>query len=358
MTAVQSEVSRQATESVPPPSAATSRTARKAYLVLAFVTLAGVGAYFGYGFLKGNQANTDNAQLESDVVPLAPRVAGPIAKLHVVDNQTVQAGELIAEIDPRDYEIKVAQAQADLEAAKAQAETSASHDGAARPNAAAVAAAGAALARAEAEARKAEVDLTRSRSLKAQSAITAVELENAQNAAEKARAAREQAQAQLQVAEEQHGFAEAKVKSAEAALDQAKAQLEYTKIYAPRAGTLSKIAVQEGQIVAAGQTLAQLVSSDTYIVANFKETQIGRMQAGQRAEIEVDAFPGKRLEGRVESLSAATGARFSLLPPDNASGNFVKVVQRVPVKIRLEQASVGDTPLKAGLSADVTVYFK
>lgn len=327
---------------------------KRAYLILGIVTLVVLASYFAYGLITGNQASTDNAQLEADIVPLASKVGGTLLHLHVKDNQTVKKGDLIAEIDPRDATIRVAQLAADLEAARAQAETSSSKNG----NAAQVAAARAALSRADTDFHKAETDFARSQNLKTQNAISAVEFENAQNLVDRFRAARDQANAQLKVAEEQHGFATAKVKSAEAAAEQAEAQLEYTRIYAPRDGILSKIAVQEGQIVAAGQTITLLVDRQSFVVANFKETQIGRMQIGQKAEISVDAFPGHPIQGKVESLAAATGARFSLLPPDNASGNFVKVVQRVPVRIQLEGKEAQELALKAGLSAEVTVYLK
>jgi membrane fusion protein (multidrug efflux system) len=339
------------------PKRAARRKGRRAYMILGAVVLIGAGAYFGIGLATADQVSTDDAQLEADVVPLALKVGGPILALHVRDNQTVKKGDVLAEIDPRDYQIRVAQAEADLEAARAQAATEGPSAGS-RPNTAQVASARAALARTDAELRKADADLKRAKALQAQNAITAVELENAQNATDKARAARDQAAAQLKYTEEQHGFAEAKVKSAQALLEQAKAQLDYTKLVAPRDGTLSKVAVQEGQIVQPGQTIAQLVSEEPFVVANFKETQIGRMREGQHAEIEVDAYPGRKLGGKVESLSAATGARFSLLPPDNASGNFVKVVQRVPVKILLEKPEGAPVALRAGLSADVTVHLK
>ena len=328
----------------------------RAYIALASVVVIGLGAYFGYGWYANNQASTDDAQVEADVVPIASRVGGQMLHVYVTDNQAVKKGDKIADIDPRDYEIKIAQAEGDFEAAEAIAEAAVSKGGA-PVNVAQVESAKAASARAVAELRKAEADLARAKKLKSERAITAVEYENAVNTADKARAAADQAAAQTKMAEEQHGVAAAKVKSAQAALDQARAQLDYTKIVAPRDGTLSKVAVQEGQLVAPGQMLAQLVDNQTYLVANFKETQVGRMRAGQRVELEIDAFPGRRFEGKVESLAAATGARFSLLPPDNASGNFVKVVQRVPVKISWENAPK-DVPFKAGLSADATVYFK
>jgi membrane fusion protein (multidrug efflux system) len=143
---------------------------------------------------------------------------------------------------------------------------------------------------------------------------------------------------------------------AESALALARLQLGYTKVVAVEDGLVTKLSVQAGQMIQIGQPLAELVPDRTYVVANFKETQIGRMRPGQTARIHIDAFPGVDLDGRVESLSGGTGARFSLLPPDNASGNFVKVVQRVPVRIAWNRRP--DLPLQAGLSTDVTVYVR
>jgi membrane fusion protein (multidrug efflux system) len=161
--------------------------------------------------------------------------------------------------------------------------------------------------------------------------------------------------AQVAAARANSELARANAAAAEVALKLAKVQLSYARIDAPADGRLSRLAVHEGQQIQVGQQVVALVPAATYVVANFKETQVGAMHPGQRAEITIDAFPGLRFEGRVESTSPGTGARFSLLPPDNASGNFVKVVQRVPVKISWAQLPA-DVALAAGLSADVTVF--
>jgi membrane fusion protein (multidrug efflux system) len=145
------------------------------------------------------------------------------------------------------------------------------------------------------------------------------------------------------------------VRSSEAQLDLARLQLSHTKITAPVDGLAARLSIHEGQLVGVGQQVLSLVPVATYVVANFKETQIGRMHPGQLAEIEVDAFPGRKLSGRVESLSGGTGTSFSLLPADNASGNFVKVVQRIPVRITWENLPP-DLVFRAGMSADVTVH--
>ena len=160
----------------------------------------------------------------------------------------------------------------------------------------------------------------------------------------------------IAVAKAQATLAHARVKSATAALELAKLQLSYTRIEAPADGIVSRLSVHVGQLVQPGQPIAEFVPTATYVVANFKETQIARIKAGDRAVVELDAFPGREFEGTVESLSAATGARFSLIPPDNASGNFVKVVQRVPVRVHWK-GDPGDI-MRAGLSAEVTVHVK
>jgi membrane fusion protein (multidrug efflux system) len=162
--------------------------------------------------------------------------------------------------------------------------------------------------------------------------------------------------AQIAVARSQAALAHARVKSAEAQLTLAKLQLSYTKLVSPEDGFVSKLSAHEGQLLSPGQPVAELVPRAAYVVANFKETQIGEMRSGQKAEVSVDAF-GRTLEGQVDSLSGGTGARFSLLPPDNATGNFVKVVQRVPVRIKLLNIPSG-TEMRAGLSVDVTVHVK
>lgn len=146
------------------------------------------------------------------------------------------------------------------------------------------------------------------------------------------------------------------MRSAQASVRLAQLQLSYTNVTAPEDGVVSKLGAHEGQIIQVGQPLVELVPFQTYLIANFKETQSGRMRPGQRAKIKLDAYPGSTFEARVESLSGGTGARFALIPADNASGNFVKVVQRVPV--RLAWVKPPDVPLAAGFSADVTVYTK
>lgn len=392
-----------------PETAAPRRRDRKPFLILGGVILLFGAAAGVYLLATANQESTDDAQVEADVVPIAARVNGQIAKRLVEDNQRVKKGDLLIQIDDADYAARVAQTAAELDTARAQAAAAdaqvqvveasakgglqsarASYSGSSLgvANAAAqLAAAKAGLERAKAEARKGELDLQRTKQLVAANALPQERLDNAQVAHDASQAVLAQAQAQVAAAQEMQRFAgtrvdeargrldqstpiiaqigsakanadvaHARIKVAEATLTLARLQLGYTKVTAVEDGLVTKLSVQPGQMIQIGQPLAELVPDRTYVVANFKETEIGRMRPGQPARIRIDAFPGVELEGRVESLSGGTGARFSLLPPDNASGNFVKVVQRIPVRIAWTRRP--DLPLQAGLSTDVTVYVR
>ena len=248
-----------------------------------------------------------------------------------------------------------------------------------------IAAARANLIRAQADVNKSELDLERARELRKVNALPQERLDNADAAAQSARAAVTQAQAQLAAADEQKRAAQSRVFEAQGRLEQstpisaqiatahanaalqharvdaakasqflARLDVFFTTVVAPADGLASSLTAREGMLVMPGQMLTRVVPTTTYVVANFKETQVGRMKVGDSAEIEVDAFPHKKFEGKVESISGGTGASFALIPPDNASGNFVKVVQRVPVRIAFANLP-SDVKMRAGLSADVTV---
>jgi membrane fusion protein (multidrug efflux system) len=380
---------------------------RRPFLILgvvAVLVLAGIGIYH---MVTAGREGTDDAQVTADMVPIGTRVAGVVARVEVQENQRVKKGDPLVTIDRADYlahqqqaaaELATAQAQAQVAEAQVQIVEATSRGGFASARAALtgstvgvsgadaqLAVARAALARAQSDAHKAELDLNRAQDLRRADAVTQERLDATQAAFDSARAALAQAQAQVTMAEESRRGAEsrvgeargrvsqsapiepqiaaaragadlahARVRSAEAALALANLQLDYTRIVAPADGVASKLMVHDGQLVTVGQPVVELVPATTYVIANFKETQVGRMRPGQRAEVEVDAFPGQKLEGRVESLSGGTGASFSLLPADNATGNFVKVVQRVPVRIAWVKP-YSDVALRAGLSADVTV---
>jgi membrane fusion protein (multidrug efflux system) len=381
---------------------------RRPYFMLGIAVCLVVGGYALFHLLAAGRENTDDAQVGTDMVPIAARVGGLVLEVPVNDHAAVKTGDLIARLDPADYEAKVLQADADLRAARAQADAAdaqmrivaassrgglSSARAALSGSAASVAgadaqieAAKAALAHAEADAHKADVDLKRAESLGKVDAIPHAQVESMASAAAVANAAVAQARAQLVAAEEGKRLAQARIgeaagrveqstpvdaqlavvkanadlahariAAAEAQLAQARLNLSYTQVRAPRDGHISKLGVHAGQLVVASQTVTNLLPTETYVVANFKETQVGQMRPGQRAEISVDALHGRTFHGKVESVAHGTGAQFSLLPPDNASGNFVKVVQRVPVKLVWSDVPPGLT-LEAGLSADVTVF--
>ncbi len=390
-----------------PAAAPAARKSRRPYLILAAVVGVAFAIYGVVTFVTRGRESTDDAQIDADVVVISSRASGAVLHLHVADNQPVKKGDLLVEIDPADLAARARQAEAELAAARAQAQaadaqvaiveaTSRGGLSAARAQLsgsatsvqsadAQIESARAALTRAQTEATQADTDLARAESLLKDQAIPRAQVDSARSTAQAAHAAVAQAQAQLasaqdlkqtaqtriaesaarveqsapvdaQLASARAGadLAHARADAAEAALALAKLQLSYTRIEAATDGVLSRLAVREGQLVQAGQQIVSIVPNGTYVVANFKETQVGAMRAGQRVEIELDAYPGRTFQGKVDSTSPGTGARFSMLPPDNASGNFVKVVQRVPVKIAWVDVPA-DVKLSAGLSADVTV---
>jgi membrane fusion protein (multidrug efflux system) len=381
---------------------------RRPFLVLAGVVLVGLAGLATYAFLTAGRESTDDAQVAADVVTVSARVGGVVLDVAIQENQNVKPGDVIAQIDDREYVAKVQQAEADLESARAQSAqadaqvaivTANSKGGLSSARAAysgssvglasadaEVAAARARLVGAQAEARQTESALKRAQELSKADAIAPAALDAAVAARDGAQAAVAQAEAQIAAAEEAKRAALARISEAagrvaqsepiaaqiaaatanaelararigksQAELDLAKLSLSYTKIVAPNAGVASQLSVRKGQLVAPGTPLVQIVPNETYVVANFKETQLSSMHVGQRAKVEIDAYPHREFEGKVSSMSSGTGASFALLPADNASGNFVKVVQRVPVRITWVNPP-SDVALRAGLSVDATVY--
>jgi membrane fusion protein (multidrug efflux system) len=267
-----------------------------------------------------------------------------VAEVLVAENAQARKGDVHLRIDDADYQVRVRQAEADLETARAQIAAADAQVRAAR----------ASVSRSDAEAEKARLDLRRAQELQEGGAIAPERFDASRISSETAQAGAGANKAQYAAALANADLSRARAKAAEAALDLARLQLSYTVVRAPDDGAVSRFSARPGQIVQPGQVLGQLVPSRTYVVANFKETQTGGIRAGQKVEVEVDAYGGRTLEGRVESVSGGTGARFALLPPDNASGNFVKVVERVPVRIAWSPPQ--DLPMRAGLSANVTVH--
>ena len=302
---------------------------------------------------------TDDASFQADTVSVVPKVAAYVSALHVTDNSAFSAGELLVELDPRDFQAAVDIAAANQRSARAaQAVTEAQL----REQNQVIAADEANLEGDRGTLAFATEELTRYRALAKDGFGTTERWQQAQsdNTARQAALQRDAAtlaaaRGQLDVLQSQVEQATANAAQSQAALDQANLNLSYTKIYATSAGTVASRSVQVGNFVQPGQTLFSAVPNDVYVIANFKETQLTRMQAGQPVSIDVDAFPNHTLHGHIDSFQRGTGSNFALLPPENATGNFVKIVQRVPVKILLDHADQDPRLLGPGMSVEATV---
>jgi len=389
------------------------------------IILAILGVAIWYWIAAGRES-TDDAQVDAHVTPMAARIGGTVLRVPVADNQQVNAGDVLVEIDPRDYQVALEKARAELADAEANAvaaqsnvpitSTAASSNvatahsgveqaqggvfGAERELDAARARLTTAQARmreAEANAVKAARDAERLKGLLAKDEVSQQQFDSAVGGAEAQKAAADSARSQIAEAEAGVRVAESKVvqarageqqahaelqtaqtgpqqvtatkaraaaavahaQQARAALAQAELNLEYATVKAPVKGIVSRKSIEVGQIVQPGQPLMAIIPLDTiWVTANFKETQLAKVRPGQKAVITVDAYGGRKFTGHVESIAAATGARFSLLPPENATGNYVKVVQRVPVKIALDGGQDAEYLLRPGMSVVPTVYTK
>ncbi len=363
-----------------------------ALLVLALIA-GGVFVWLYYSVRE----STDDAQVDGHIDPVSARVSGTVVRVLTDENQLVKAGDLLVELDPKDYEVALQRARADL--ADAMANAAAAHVGV--PLTSTTSSGQLAAATAGLEAAKKEVDAANARVQEAQanytkaatdlkryselikkdeisqqqydaavttesSARATLEAARAAVASAQGRAAQAQAQAesaqtvpqQVKVMREKAGAASAEVDRARAAVAMAELNLQYTKIVASVSGIVSKRNVEPGQVVQAGQPLFSIVNlDDIWVTANFKETQLKYMRPGQKVKIDVDAY-GREYDGAVESMGGATGARFSLLPPENATGNYVKVVQRIPVRIRINKGQDPEHMLRPGMSVVPTVFVK
>jgi membrane fusion protein, multidrug efflux system len=330
-----------------PPARRGSLTGRilKILAVLALVAAAGMSAPRVWHYLDSYES-TDDAQIDGHIVPVSSRVSGTIARVYVENTQYVKAGQTLAEIDPRDYEVAVEKARADL--AQAQAQVRSAHQD--------YEAALADLAQSEATNAKAQKDADRYRVLLQTAVVSRGEYEARTRDAKVAAAGVQSGHARAEGARRMIAVREAGVQAAQAALDQALLNLGYTRIVAPVSGVIGKKSVEVGQRVEPGQGLAALVSlKDLWVTANFKETQLRAMRSGQRVTIHVDAT-GKDYRGYVEGMPGASGEKYSLLPPENATGNYVKVVQRLPVRIRLRPGQDPGHRLRPGMSVEPTVW--
>ncbi|MDB5367184.1 MAG: hypothetical protein JWM77_3111 [Rhodospirillales bacterium] len=320
---------------------------------VAAVATLGIGAFGVHWFVSGRFVEkTDNAYVQSDIAAIAPKVAGYIREVRVRDNQKVAAGEILAVIDDRDFAAQLAQAEAQSEAAKAAIGSIESNLVLQRS---VIAQAEAGIGSAEADLKRAQLDQQRYGALAPEGYATRQRLESATADRQKADSSLVRARAALKSEQDRVGVLEASRAQAQAQLRQAQANadlkridLENTVVRAPFAGTVGNKGVELGQYVKVGTQLLALVPEELYIVANFKETQISRMRIGQQVEVDVDAYSGDTVRGRIESLAPASGSQFALLPPENATGNFTKIVQRVPVRIAINSDAAAR--LRPGLS--------
>ena len=338
-----------------PPSAAKSGMKRILMVGAAVVVIAGGIWLFHYQTRGKYFEDTNDAFIQADAVTISPKISGYVDAVLVGDNQDVKAGQPLVRIDPRDYDAQARQYQAQIDVAKANAENVRATIG---EQQAAIAQAQAQLVSAEEDARYAEREAARYAPLAASGAETKEHLATLRNQAAKARAAADAQRAAVTSAQRRIGALEAQVQQAAAQGDAAKAQLAAahvnvgsTVLRASVDGRIGDRTVRTGQFVQAGTRLMSVVPlAKLYVTANFKETQIGLMRPGQPATIEVDALDGTEIRGHVESISPGTGAQFSLLPPQNATGNFTKIVQRFPVKIALAADARQQVPILPGMS--------
>lgn len=312
-------------------------------------------------YYSQSHEETDNAQVDADISPVISRVQGYVKEIRFKDNQVVKAGDTLVILDDRDYKIKLQQAEAALASAKQSVNVARYAIAETKSN---IATAQANVQSAKVRVWKATEDYTRYKNLYDDHAITKAQFDAMKAEKESAEAALLAAQTQVPVINtrvstnrQQADATETNIAPRQSDVDYAALQLSYTVITAPADGIASKRNIQPGQLVQAGQSLLSIVDDNgLYITANFKETQLEKLRIGEKVDVKVDAFPGTAVKGNVESFAGATGARFSLLPPDNATGNFVKVVQRVPVRIRLESDQSFLAQLRPGMSVKVVVH--
>jgi membrane fusion protein, multidrug efflux system len=321
-----------------------------------------IGAFFGireYLYLK-NHEDTDDAQIDGDISPVVARVGGYVDSILFEENQHVEQGQVLVKLDSRDFEIRLEQALAAQRGASATVGVSQSQISSTS--------ASSSTAKANVEAArvrlwKADKDYTRYANLIKEGAITQQQFDQAKAERDASRAALEAAQDQYKAASAQVGTTRSQLQVSSTGVDQkqadvdfAKLQLSYATIKAPVSGIVSRKSIQKGQLIQPGQSLFSIVNDNSvYVTANFKETQLEKLHAGEKVDIVVDAYPNDKIEGEIYNFSPATGAKFSLLPPDNASGNYVKVVQRVPVKIKIKANKELTAKLRPGMSVKASV---
>ncbi|MBI4691447.1 MAG: HlyD family secretion protein [Nitrospirae bacterium] len=349
---------------------------KKKIAVLIFSTIVIIGCIAGYFYIryKSTHITKDDAFIEGGVYTIASKVTGTISQIYVRDNQFVKKGDLLLDLDPADYEVRVKEAEAALSAEKAKLLEIDAKIEAAKKQISELAARANAIKGLqevqEANLQQAEADMKRAEGLYREDIIPKEKYEKTTTGYKSSLAmvkaaseglrystlSVETQRSALKQAEAEKTVRLSSVKQKEALFETAKLNYGYTKIYAPADGNITKKAVKPGNQIQAGQPLMAVVDlNDIYVIANYKETQLEKVRQGQKVEIKVDTYPGKKFKGRVESIMAGTGAVFSLFPPENATGSYVKVVQRIPVKIILDKGTDSEHVLRIGMSVEPTV---
>ncbi len=336
-------------ETVSPPAPHLDRRRKRGWMPpVVVLALLGVIAAIGWPHLKFflSHESTDNAYVEGRLTSVAPRVSGVVTELLVTDNEPITAGQPLLRLDTSDLEVALAASEAALAQAKADLAAKRAIVKVVQAN----------IDADVVSMNQAESDYARDKELHNRSAISDRVFEQSRSDAEKAEAQHLALEAQIEAARTQIALSEAAIKQRETDIAGDRLHLSYATIYAPVSGTVSRRNVEVGQYVTVGQPLLSLTQNgELWITANFKETQIDRIRPGQKVHVVADAYPDTEFTGRVDSLASATGATFSLLPPDNATGNFVKITQRVPVKILVEGPPDLKHPLRLGLSVELSV---
>jgi len=331
--------------------------------VVLLAVVAGGAVWAQHWYQTGRwQQSTDNAYVRADIASITPRVGGEIVEVAVRDNQAVKKGDVLVRIDPRDYEARLANARAKVAEAEAALITNERQQA---MQAAMVEEARAGLVSAQADQGRIKKDFARANALVREGVATQARLDTATAAQSAANAAVTRGSAGVKAATTQvdtviaqRASLQAQGEAARAAVKLAELDLEATTIRAPGDGLVGNLSAKLGERVNPGLRLLSLVSPAVWVEANYKETQLTRVVVGQTAEVEVDAFPGQKIPATVESVAPASGAEFALLPPDNATGNFTKIVQRVPVKLTLQVPEALAGKLRAGMSVEAVIDTK
>jgi len=322
---------------------------KKAFLIVGTIVAIGLVSGWFYSNYRKTHISTDDAFVEGNIHTIAAKIYGTVKTIQVNDNQAVKKGDLLLEIDPSDYDARLREARSALGVEKAKLSEAETRIESAKAN----------LDLAHANLKLADTDRNRAEKLIAEKVIPQERYDRAMTGYEVARAQLKAAEEQLRQAESQKTTQASSIGQKEAAAALAGMNYEYTKIYAPVDGYVTRRSVQIGNQIQPGQPLMALVSlGDIWVIANYKETEMGNLRPGQDVEIKVDSYPGKVFKGKVDSIMAGTGVSFSLFPAENATGNYVKVVQRIPVKIVLQEGADKDHILRIGMSVEPTVIAK